>query len=452
MWNRNYSETRLPAVPSTIIELLSHQNFADMRLGHDPKFKFTASRALYKSILQYICTQHNKEYVVQPLPVNNFSVRFGKKKNTLELSWQGVDDPLEPTATPREYIVYTRIGRGGFDNGVRVSNPFHTLKIEPGIVYSFKVTAVNRGGESFPSEILAAYKSKHEKARVLIINGFDRISSPAVINTPNEAGFDLTKDPGVPYLYDISLCGSQLNFDRKEAGKRLGESSNEYEGIKIAGNTFDYPFIHGKAIQAIGGYSFTSCSDEAVENGSVALEEYPIADYILGLEKTDDNLSRATYYKTFSSSMQRALTAYCRSGGNLLVSGAYIGSDMNDSQGNREFTQNILKYRFDSSLQVSGEHIGIQGLGRILSIPRLPNERAYPVTAPDCIRPVATAFPVMTYTEGNLPAAIAYKGNDYRTFIMSFPFESIREEAGRTAVMASILHFFSADNAGVHRE
>ena len=30
MWNRNYSETRLPAVPSTIVELLSHQNFADM--------------------------------------------------------------------------------------------------------------------------------------------------------------------------------------------------------------------------------------------------------------------------------------------------------------------------------------------------------------------------------------------------------------------------------------
>ena len=85
-------------------------------------------------------------------------------------------------------------------------------------------------------------------------------------------------------------------------------------------------------------------------------------------------------------------------------------------------------------------------------IPRLPNERAYPVTTPDCIRPMATAFPVMTYTGRNLPAAVAYKGNDYRTFIMSFPFESIREEAGRTAVMASILHFFSTGNAGVHRE
>ena len=451
MWNRNYSETRLPAVPSAIVEILSHQNFADMRLGHDPNFKFTASRALYKSILQYICTQHNKEYVVQPLPVSNFAIRFGKKKNTLELSWKGVNDPLEPTATPREYIVYTRIGRGGFDNGVRVNNPFHIVKIEPGIVYSFKVTAVNRGGESFPSETLAAYKSEHEKARVLIINGFDRISGPAVVNTPDEAGFDVAQDPGVPYLYDISLCGIQQNFNRKEAGKRLGESGNEYEGMKIAGNTFDYPFMHGKAIQAAGGYSFTSCSDEAVESGSVALEDYPIADYILGLEKADGNLSRTTYYKTFSSPMQRALAAYCRSGGNLLVSGAYIGSDMNDSQGNREFTQNVLKYRFGNSLQTSGGQIGIQGLGRSLSIPRLPNEQAYPVTAPDCILPMSTAFPVMTYADGNQPAAIAYKGNDYRTFVMSFPFESIREEANRTAVMASILHFFTADNTGMNR-
>lgn len=265
LWNRNYSETRLPAVPSTIVELLSHQNFADMRLGHDPNFKFTVGRALYKAILQYICSQHGKEYMVQPLPVSHFAIRFGKKKNTLELSWQGKEDPLEPTAKPREYIVYTRIGRGGFDNGVRVSSPFHTVKIESGIVYSFKVTAVNRGGESFPSEILAAYKAKREKGQILIVNGFDRISGPAVIDTPETVGFDLSQDPGVPYLYDISLCGTQQNFNRKEAGKRLGESGEEYEGMKIIGNTFDYPFVHGKAIQAAGNYSFVSCSDEAVE-------------------------------------------------------------------------------------------------------------------------------------------------------------------------------------------
>ena len=286
--------------PSTIVELLSHQNFADMRLGHDPNFKFTVGRALYKAILQYICSQHDKDYIVQPLPVSHFAIRFGKKKNTFELSWKGEDDPLEPTAKPREYIVYTRIGRGGFDNGVRVSTPSYTAKIEPGIVYSFKVTAVNRGGESFPSETLSAYKSKREQERILIVNGFDRISGPAVIDTPTQAGFDIAQDPGVPYLYDISLCGAQQNFNRKDAGKGLGSSGSEYEGMKIIGNTFDYPFIHGKAIQAAGTYSFVSCSDEAVESGIISLEDYAIVDYILGLEKEDasGNPSRSIYYKT----------------------------------------------------------------------------------------------------------------------------------------------------------
>ena len=334
MWNRNYSETRLPAVPSTIVELLSHQNFADMRLGHDPNFKFTVGRSIYKAILQYLCGQHGKDYVVQPLPVSNFAIRFGNKKNTLELSWNGEEDPLEPTAKPREYIVYTRIGRGGFDNGIRVNSPSYTVKIEPGIVYSFKVTAANRGGESFPSEILAAYKAKKEKGRVLIVNGFDRLSGPAAIDTPTEAGFDLSKDPGVPYLYDISLCGAQTEFSRKQTGKELGRSGSEWEGMKIAGNSFDYPFIHGKAIQASGDYSFVSCSDEAVESGRIPLEAYDIVDYILGLEKEDrqSNPASNAYYKTFSSAMQRALTAYCQSGGNLLVSGSYLGSDMNGSQ------------------------------------------------------------------------------------------------------------------------
>ena len=67
-----------------------------MQLGHDPNFKFTVGRAIYKGILQFITSQHDKDYVVQPLPVSNFAIRFGKKKNTLELSWKGEDDPQEP--------------------------------------------------------------------------------------------------------------------------------------------------------------------------------------------------------------------------------------------------------------------------------------------------------------------------------------------------------------------
>lgn len=444
MWNRNYSETRLPATPSTIIELLSHQNFADMQLGHDPNFKFTVGRAIYKGILQFMNSQHDKDYVVQPLPVSNFAIRFGKKKNTLELTWKGEDDPQEPSARPREYIVYTRIGYGGFDNGTLVSKPSYTVKIEPGLVYSFKVTAANRGGESFPSEILSAYKARREQERVLIVNGFDRVSGPAVVNTSDKAGFDLGKDPGVPYLSNISFCGAQTGFNRAQAGKEgegsLGHSGQELEGIKIAGNTFDYPFIHGKAIQAAGRYSFVSCSDEAVENGLVTLEDYPIVDYILGLEKEDVTAKR--FYKTYSSVMQRMITSYCQSGGRLLVSGAYVGSDMSGTQGNREFTERVLKYGYQSSIADKSIN-SINGLGLTVTIPRLPNEVSYDVPSVDCIVPVDTAFPVFTYAPGNQSAGIAYKGTDYRTFVLGFPLESILSEIDRATIMTGILGFFT---------
>ena len=79
---------------------------------------------------------------------------------------------------------------------------------------------------------------------------------------------------------------------------------------------------------------------------------------------------------------------------------------MSGTQGNREFTEKVLKYGYQNSLtdKTSGQ---INGLGRSIAIPRLPNENSYAVTAPDCIVPVAPAFPVFTYARGNQPAGIA---------------------------------------------
>ena len=80
--------------------------------------------------------------------------------------------------------------------------------------------------------------------------------------------------------------------------------------------------------------------------------------------------------------MQRIMTSYCQSGGNLFVSGAYVGSDMSGTQGNREFTEKILKYGYQSSLTDKSSN-QIKGLGRTITIPRLPNENSYAVPAAD---------------------------------------------------------------------
>ncbi|MBO4984980.1 MAG: xanthan lyase [Bacteroides sp.] len=446
MWDRNYGETRRPAVPSTIVELLSHQNFGDMRLAHDPNFKFTVGRSLYKAILRYVTTQHGDKYVVQPLPVDHFAISFGAKKNTVELTWKPVNDPLEPTAKAEQYIVYTRIGRSGWDNGTLVEGTSYTATIQPGFIHSYKVTAVNRGGESFPSEILCAYKAKNESGKVLIVNGFDRISGPAVIDTPTEAGFDMERDPGVPYQQDISYCGRQTNFDRSQIGKNLGVSTDEYEGMAIAGNTFDYAYTHGKALQQMGGISFTACSDEVVEENLIDLQSYQAIDYILGMEKDDKSYNPAgkSNYKTFTPAMQNALTNYTRTGGHLLVSGAFVGSDM-QTDAERNFTESVLKYRYDASLMTSDTlNVTIQGLGDSYTLPRRPNPVQYAVSIPDCILPAGTAFTSLTYAEGT-GAAIAYKGNDYRTFVLAFPLEAVQSETGRTRIMASAIQFLLKD-------
>lgn len=80
MWNRNYSESRVPVIPSSIIEMLSHQNFKDMKYAQDPNFKFSMARAIYKGILRFITSQHKESYEVQPLPISHFAIEYGKKK------------------------------------------------------------------------------------------------------------------------------------------------------------------------------------------------------------------------------------------------------------------------------------------------------------------------------------------------------------------------------------
>ncbi len=428
MWNRNYSESRLPAIPSMILETLSHQNFADLKLGHDPHFKFTLGRSVYKSILKYVAAMHQEEYVVQPLPVDHFAIRFEGNKNKIRLSWQPVEDPLEPTASPREYILYTRIGFGGFDNGELVKGTSFVKELEPDLVYSFKVTAVNKGGESFPSEILSAYYTKRSKGTVLIVNGFNRLSGPETIETTNLQGFNLRKDIGVPYIHTPEYCGEQIGFDRRKIGIEteggLGYSSGELEGKLIAGNTFDYPFIHGKAIQSAGGYSFVSCSNEAVEDSIIQPADYPVVDYILGVQQ-----------HPFTPEVQSWMTNYCRQGGKLMISGSHV----NDEKAT-EFTSNLLKYNSAGSMLYSSSD-EIMGTGIRFHIYRSPNEENYAVPAPACILPVSPAFSSFIYTDGNAGAGIAYKGA-YRLFVLGFPLESIQTPEDRAHIMAGALQYF----------
>lgn len=415
LWDRNYSETRLPEMPSAILETLSHENYIDMRYGHDPNFKFTLARSIYKTILRYITGMHGDEYVVQPLAPDHFRIEL--EGNKAKLKWESVVDPQEKTANPNSYKVYTATGNGGFDNGNVVKKNSYQIKLEPGVLYSFKVTAANRGGESFPTEVLSVVYQPEARNTVLIVNGFHRLSSPQPVQNDSITGFDLQVDPGV---YRGRNCGW----------------TGPYTGMFIAGNNFDYVRTHASAIQSAHKYNIVSCSSETVEDKLVHLRNYSCVDLLLGLEKNDKHSLKP--YKTFSTSMQNLLTDYVNQRGKLMVSGAYVGSDMG-KDAEQAFLANTLRIGFVSSNYADSLN-NVSGMGQEFTIYRTPNENHYAAFRPDIIIPVGQAFSVMTYGDGT-SACIASEENGKRTFVMGFPFECITDAEKRKIIMRGIMNF-----------
>ena len=171
LYDRNYSETRLPIVPSAILETMSHQNFGDMRYGQDPNFRFWMARSIYKTVLRFVTSHHGEKYVVTPLTPDHFNIEFTNRRGEVQLSWQGLIDGQEKTSEPSGYILYIAEDGGGFDNGTTLRGTSCNVRLKPGVLYSFRVRAFNDGGQSFPTEVLSAYYNPTAQHTVMIVNG-----------------------------------------------------------------------------------------------------------------------------------------------------------------------------------------------------------------------------------------------------------------------------------------
>lgn len=450
LWDRSYGESRIAGVPSAIFEMLSHQNFTDLKYGHDPNFKFDMARALYKSVLRFVNFEHGvHDCVVQPLPVRGFSALLTPDGTAVRLSWKAVNDTLEPTARPTAYIVYTKTDDEAFDNGRLVEGTSATLPVSAGRQYSFKVTAVNAGGESFPSEELSVYRAPEERRRLLIVNGFERLSGPARVEAADSIGFDLRADIGVPYRRSDAFAGAQLNFDATAAGgegpQALGYCGSELVGTPVIGNTFDYPVLHGNAVRAAGDFSFCSASREALTAGDVELSRYDAVDYICGLERDAPHNLRP--YKSLPDGVRRMLTEYLENGGSLFLSGAYIGSDLQQTEAERAFAANVLKFRFGGTDTFAADGTeataGVRGLNLQIPLCREYGRDVYAAVTTDVLLPAAPeAFPAFAYPSGQ-SAGIAYRGPRYRVVATGFPFECVSDAEIRRQAMRAILQFLT---------
>ena len=461
LWDRSYSESRTTSVPGMLLELLSHQNFSDMRYGLDPAFRFTASRAMYKGMLKFLADLYNRSYVVQPLPVHSLAVTFATDENYARISWLPTSDPLEPTAEPKGYILYTRTDDGTFDDGEVIQRPptadgrlYHDVLVRPGHLYSFRIEAFNDGGRSFPSETVSlGTPAWTTTQRVAVVNNFDRISGPPWFDTPNYAGFEGSIDAGIPDRYDISYIGENYQHRRTQPfatndSPGFGATRSDHAGAIIAGNSFDYPAVHGRALMD-AGYAFVSLSRDAwTADPSLAKGCFAV-DLICGKQVTTrlGSGQAPDRFQVFPAPLRQAVMDFTAGGGNLILSGANIATDIWDAvypitpdpvyrTSAASFAENILGYGFQSSFgcydgavaPVRNKALDLRERIGTMHYWNSFNERVYRVENADALRaPSKLSVPFLQYPETGMNAAIAYNPGGYRVVSFGFPLETLKD-------------------------
>lgn len=396
----NYCESRVPVVPSIILELLSHKNMADMRYGLDPAFRFAACRAVYKGILRYL---NGKEAVVQPLPVHEMAIA---PDGTIR--WTAPIDSLEPSATPTYYMVYVRADEGEWDVQQVEKKTELKLNLQRGVQYDCYVVAGNDGGLSMPGPMVSAYLAPDEKAPMaLIVDAFDDVYGPDWFADSTFAGI-------VPGTYacesDFSCAyiGEQWDYRRASLWTNddncgWGACYRDHAGQLTIGNTRDWAMRHGRALRQMK-ISYVSTTAGLMTEPD---ERFKMVDYICGRQR-----------RPLGEPQKAMLAAYLAKGGRLLLSTDHFSAI--DPQW---AARNLHASFYAARATRSGRIVGKRHYQLLLT----PNEEQLFTCTPEGLKIAEGASVMATYRDMRCPAAVGFKGPKNKTLVFGFPLEAVTD-------------------------
>lgn len=389
---------------ATIIEVAFHDNKEDAELLRTQTVRDAVARAAYKGLIKYFRAVDNNKTpaTVLPPPVTDVHAE-SDKSGSVTISWVSPKAETHTGDAANSYRIYASTNGYGFDGGTVVTGK-DTAKatingLDPKIPFYFKVAALNQGGESEASEVMAAVPSGGER-EVLVVNGFDRL------------------DHG-------------LNPKQTYRGKTV-----ERVWPRLS-NSRDYVVQVASAIHAATpNMHVASTSNEAVASGAVKLTDYKTVVWILGKESMVDS--------TFDSTEQEKVEEFIEESGNLFVTGSEIGSDLGRGNG-IEFYKNTLGAKFVKDNAATHEVTGAQGSifdGMKFSFDD--GKQFYDVDSPHVIMPQDDAKVAMNYANEAGAAGVQLTGEDGRgnVVMLAFPFETITKASDRAEVMKRVLDFF----------
>ncbi len=405
--NRYENSSGVIEMDATIIEVAFHDSLEDAQLMRDPKVRDQLARSTYEATLEYF---DNFGGLSNPVAVASAPTGLSVTSETsgeVTLKWAAGPIGVQG-GVATGYRIYASADGYGFDGGTYIAGGATVTATQggynPALPYYFKIVAVNAGGESLGSEVVAVLPSGGSK-QVLIVNGFDRN--------------DRTQNVRYPYAY-------------------VGDGLVDRVGARY-NNSFDYVVQVAAAIRASApGVHVASASNEAIISGAVNLSDYDAVIWILGEESTADD--------TFNATEQTKVEQFIAGGGHLFTSGAEIGWDLDQQNNGRTFFENTLKGNYVSDdANTYNVTATAGGIFAGLSFSFDNGAQFYDSEYPDVIAPQAGAAQALSYSGGSGGSAgIQVPGTDGRGSVVAFgfPFETITTAANRAAVMDRVLDFF----------
>ncbi len=384
MHRANFGEVReLKTMPGVLLEVAFHDdpNKKDHAYLHDPRFRRIEARAVARGILRYF--KPGAPFPPEP-PGAPRAVNDGK--GGIRVSW-------EASAGATDYVVEkSPDGKGFVRAGTTTGLSWSTGPLPLDQVLFFRIRARNSSGVSFPTEVVGARRSPSGKARLLLVNGFDRL-------------------------------------DRYVKGWE---------------NTRDYLARHGLAFASVPfrEIAFDSCANEAVTLGRVRLGNYRVVDWALGEESTRD--------ETFSSAEQTLVTAFLRAGGSLLVTGSELAWDLDrkGSAADRAFLHGMLGIAYAADDAGTYLFSGVPG-SCMASIPLSSfddgTHGTYDVDYPDVFRPAGRGARACLFYAGSKTAGVQWDQGTWRVLAAGFPLETVTSRPTRTALAGEALAFLDPD-------
>lgn len=390
---------------AAIIETGYHDNLQDIQMLRDPKVRDALARATYQGVVKYFRAVDGNATPATMAPTVVSGVwAQSDEPGSVTVHW---DQPVASEAfgsATSGYRLFASTHGYSFDGGTYVdggASTSHTFtNLDPKQTYYFQIVAENAGGSSAGSQVVAA-KPIDSEQKVLIVNGFDRLSR--------------SLNPREP---------SPLSADLERVRPRQSNSG-------------DYLVTVAEAIQQQAStLGVDSASNEAIIAGDVQLVDYDAVIWMLGEESSVDD--------TFNATEQTLVTQYIQAGGNFFASGAEIGWDLDQLNNGRNFFRNTLKAIYaadDANTYTATGAAGSILAGLDLSFDD--GAQFYDVNFADVLNPSAGGVTIATYAggggAGTYAAGVGAQGD---VAVLGLPIESVLSKSDRSEAIRRILSEF----------